>query len=549
MLAGGIGAGALIALPDPLLALRGDERAARSAGPVTTDSQYVLLYGIPESRPFSGGSVAWAPSPEPGRRGPFPASRTRQRLVARPVTAEIASTPVLSHDRTTVALVTVHTAAAGAKVTLALVDAATAVISKQGSLTITGIREGANILATPVFAPGTPTIALVLAITEPAGRRPARKMDAHTRRAVPVHAVTWTSHHALAYFNRHTGEFTGPFHLDNAPSLALTTAAANSSDLFLWTTKEPQPAATRPQPPPLPWVSVFPLGSGRARASVPSPAPWPAGEPVVTLSTGEVGRLVNGRAVQVSSAHTGEVTQTVLEPLNVTRAKPSAVTMESRPDGTVFLTKPGVGRAVVADPAAEFRVKAKVSYPVPASPLGAPWSKAVLAPEGDTLYVLGGAKAGGISAYDVATGKLARSYSYGRKYYGLYQLPSGILLTVSPENPRLEFFSASLSPLGTAATNLHISAVFLSSPASRYQQPFPYEGCEPCRDLTPQDRYIGPSSRRAVNSASPRGTGSGTSRRRRPPTSSPTRRWPRARARGTAGGRSSAACPRRRSTA
>jgi hypothetical protein len=154
------------------------------------------------------------------------------------------------------------------------------------------------------------------------------------------------------------------------------------------------------------------------------------------------------------------VTQTVIEPLNVTRAKPSAVTMESRPDGTVFLTKPGVGQAVVADPAQEFRVKAKVSYPAPATPLGAPWSKAVLSPEGDTLYVLGGAKAGGVSAYDVATGKLARSYSYGRKYYGLYQLPSGVLLTVSPENPRLEFFSPQLSPLGTAATNLHISAVF-----------------------------------------------------------------------------------------
>jgi hypothetical protein len=460
MLAGGVGAGALIALPDPLQALRRDDRAARSSRPATPGSQYVLLYGMPGPGPSSGGSVAWAPYPEPRARGPFPASRTRHRLGAKSVAAKIASTPVLSPDRTTVALVTVHTAPAAAKVTLALVDAATAVISKQESLTIPDIRKGANILATPVFAPGTPIVALVLAITEPANGRQARKLDAHTGRTVPMHAVTWTSHHALAYFNSHSGTFTGPFHLGNAPSLALTTAAANSSDLFLWTTKEPQPAKTRPQPPPLPWVSVFPLGSGQARASVPSPAPWPAGEPVVTLGTGEVGRLVHGRAVQVSSAQTGEVTQTVIEPLNITRAKPSAVTMESRPDGTVFLAKPGVGQAVVADPAQDFRVTAKVSYPVPAVPLGAPWSKAVLAPEGDTLYVLGGAKAGGISAYDVATGKLARSYSYGRKYYGLYQLASGVLLTVSPENPRLEFFSPHLSPLGTAATNLHISAVF-----------------------------------------------------------------------------------------
>ena len=460
MLAGGIGAGALIALPDPLLALRGEERPARSPSPVLPDSQYVLLYGMPESTPFSGGSVAWAPYPEPRPRGPFPASRTRERLVAKPVADKIASTPVLSHDRTTVALVTVHTAAAGAKVTLALVDAATALISKQGSLTITDIRKGANILATPVFAPGTHTIALVLAITEPTGRRQARKVEAHTGRTVPMHAVTWTSHHALAYFDRHSGKFTGPFHLDNAPSLALTSVAANSSDLFVWSTKEPQPATTRPQPPPLPWVSVFPLGSGQARASVPSPAPWPAGEPVVTLSTGEVGRLVNGRAVQVSSARTGEVTQTVIEPLNVTRAKPSAVTMEARPDGMVFLTKPGIGRAVVADPAKEFRVTAQVDYAVPSAPGGAPASKAVLSPAGDTLYVLGGAKTGGICAYDVATGKLAGSYSHGRQYFGLYQLASGTLLTLSPGNPRLEFFSPGLSLLGTAATNLHVSAVF-----------------------------------------------------------------------------------------
>ena len=460
MLAGGAGAGALIALPDPLLALPGDKRPAWSPSPVRPGSQYVLLYGMPESGPPSGGSVAWAPYPGPRSRGPFPASRTRERLTARPVATRIASTPVLSPDRATVALVTVQTAAVAAKVTLALVDAATAVISKQGSLTITDIRNGTNILATPVFAPGTPIVALVLAITEPTHARQARKVDAHTGAAVPMHAVTWTSRHALAYFNAHNGTFTGPFHLGNAPSLALTTAAANSSDLFVWTTKEPQPAKTRPQPPPLPWVSVFPLGSGRARASVPSPAPWPAGEPVVTLATGEVGRLVHGRAVQVSSAKTGEVTHTEIEPLNVIRAKPSAVTMESRPDGTVFVTKPGIGQAVVADPAQDFRVTAKVSYPVPAVPLGAPWSKAVLSPEGDTLYVLGGAKAGGISAYDVATGKLARSYSYGRRYYGLYQLPSGVLLTVSPENPRLEFFSPHLSPLGTAATNLHVSAVF-----------------------------------------------------------------------------------------
>jgi hypothetical protein len=126
----------------------------------------------------------------------------------------------------------------------------------------------------------------------------------------------------------------------------------------------------------------------------------------------------------------------------------------------VFITKPGLGCAVIADPAQEFRVQAQVSFPVPAVPLGAPWSKAVLSPSGGTLYVLGGAKAGGLSAYDVATGALTATYSEGTTYAGLYQLPSGTLLAVSAANPRLTFFSSALSPLGTADTSLQISAVF-----------------------------------------------------------------------------------------
>jgi hypothetical protein len=448
MLAGGIGAGALIALPD-LSTPGASPSASASSG-----SRYVLLYGTPESRPFPGGSVAAALSP---------VTKSRALPAPKPVAAKLAAAPVSSPDQSSVALVTVDTVPAGAKVTLTLVDSTSAVVEKQGSLTITDIPDGTNILPTPVFAPGTATIAVVLAITEPGDKRLVSKKDPHTGAPAPMHAVTWTSHHALAYFDSRSGSFAGPFHLGNAPALALTTAAANGSDLFLWTTQEPQPdhsGKSRPRPAPLPWVSAFPLGSGRARVSVPSPAPWPGGEPVVTLANSDVARLVNGRTVQVSSAKTGEVTQVTIGALNVIRAKPSAVTMQSRPDGTVFITKPGIGRAVIADPAEEFRVTAEVSFPVPAIPLGAPWSKAVLSPSGETLYVLGGAKAGGVSAYDVATGALTASYSDGATYAGLYQLPSGTLLAVSAANPRLAFFSPALSLLGTADTSLQISAVF-----------------------------------------------------------------------------------------
>ncbi len=465
MLAGGLGAGALIALPDISLAGRPVPGAVTSptsaasagsadAGAASSASRYVLLYGTPGSSPYHGGSFAAAQTPKV-RSGALPAPKS--------VAAKLASTPVSSPDQSAVALVTVNAVPAGAKVTLTLVDSATAVIEKQGSVSITGVPEGTNILATPVFAPGTTTIAVVLAITEPGATRMIRKIDPLTGGLVTLPGTTYTSHHALAYFDTSSGAFTGPFHLDNAPALALTTAAANGSDLFLWTTAEPQATPStkgRGSPAPLPHISAFPLGSGQARFSVPAASPWPASEPVVTLPSGDIARLVNGRTVQVCSAKTGDLTQTTIAPLNVATAKPSAITMQTRPDGTVFITKPGIGRAVIADPADSFRVKTEISFPVPTSPLGAPLSKAVLSASGDTLYVLGAAKTGGVSAYDVATGKLTASYSHGGGYSGLYLLPSGTLLAVSAANPRLTFYSASLSPLGTAETSLQISAAF-----------------------------------------------------------------------------------------
>jgi hypothetical protein len=350
----------------------------------------------------------------------------------------------------------------GARITLTLLAATSAAVARRGSVTVTGVPRDAQVLVTPVFAPGSPIVSLVLAITMPVGKRMIRKVHPHTGSQVTRLATSWRSHHALAYFDQRSGAMTGPFHLSDEPSLALSTAAANGSDLLLWTTREPQPgdpAEIRAQAS-LSRLSVFPLGSGKARMSALAPAPWPGGEPVATLATGDIARLVWGRRVQVCSGRTGELTELEVPALSQMRAKPSAVTMQARADGTVFMTKPGAGLAVIADPADSFRTRTRVQFPVPASPLGAPWSKAVLSPAGETLYVLGPAAAGGLCAYDMRSGKLAASYSEGRHYYGLYQQPGGTLLAVRPENPRLAFFSSDLRPLGTADTNLLVSAIF-----------------------------------------------------------------------------------------
>ena len=396
----------------------------------------------------------------------YPVSRTGARAVSPrapvPVAIKLAAAPVSSPDQAVTALATVDMVHDGAKITLTLLDAASAAVAKQGSVTVTGVPHDANVLVTPVFAPGSAIVSLVLAITKPVGKRLVRKVDPHTGRQANRWATTWTSHHALAYFDQRSGAITGPFHLSGEPSLALSTAAANSSDLLIWTTREPQPgdpAEIRAQAS-LSRLTVFPLGSGTARLSVPALAPWPCGEPCVTLPTGDMARLVRGRDVQVCSARTGEVTELGIPAFSHGRAKPSAVTMQGCSDGTVFLTKPGAGVAVIADPADSFRVTAHIKFPPPASPLGAPWSKAVLSPAGDTCYVLGAAATGGLCAYDVGSGKLVGSYSEGRQYAGLYQLPSGTLLAVRADNPRLAFFSSGLNPLGTADTNLYVSAVF-----------------------------------------------------------------------------------------
>ncbi len=454
VLAGGIGAGALLALPDLGTGRRSggrpDARPGKSGRAVL---RYAFLYGTPDPGPAPSGSLVATR---------FPVSRAASPLAPVPVAIKLAAAPVSSPDLAVTALATVDMVHDGAKVTLTLIDGTSAAVAQQASVTVTGVPHDANVLVTPVFAPGSAIVSLVLAITMPVGKRFVRKTDPRTGRPVTSSATTWTSHHALAYFDQRSGVITGPFHLSGEPSLALSTAAANSTDLLMWTTREPQPgdpAEIRAQAS-LSRLTVFPLGSGTARLSVPAPAPWPGGEPLVTLPAGDVARLVRGRDVQVCSARTGEVTELGIAAFSHRHAKPSAVTMQTRPDGTVFMTKPGAGVAVIADPADSFRTAAKIEFPPPASPLGAPWSKAVLSPAGDTCYVLGPAATGGLCAYDAGSGKMVGSYSEGRQYAGLYQLPSGTLLAVRPENPRLAFFSSGLSPLGTADTNLYVSAVF-----------------------------------------------------------------------------------------
>ena len=452
VLAGGVGTAAMIASPDLFSAVREPAAAAASVG---SAGRTFFLYGVTGAADPAGATVQAARPP---------ALRHPAQVSFRPVATRLAGVPAPSADRSALALITMEERSDGAAVTITLVDMLSGTAESGGTLELPDLPPATSLLVTPVLAADCATVALVLSITVPTSMRTVSRMNPHTGRTIAVPTATWTSHHALAYFDRRTSSFTGPYHLSDAPSLALVSAAADARHLYLWTVKEAAAVRSRrghSGQGPVPRLAAYPLGSGTARFCVPAPGPWPTGgEPVAMLASGHIARLVNGRQVLLYSPRSGQGRQIRLAALDVPSTKPGAVTLAPRPDGTVFINNPAIGRAIIADPARSFRETSVISYPRPAVPFGGPSGKAVLSPDGLMVYILGAAGAGGLSAYDTRTGALAASYSHGEHYTGVYRLPSGVVLAVSPTRPQLVFFTPSLMPIGTADTDVRVAAVF-----------------------------------------------------------------------------------------
>ena len=209
VLAGGIGAGALLALPDLSSGVSSDARPVVSGHP---PARYAFVYGTPDLGEVPSGSLVAAMYPPPRAASTRPV----------PVATKLAAAPVSSPDQAVTALATVDMVHGGARITLTLLDATGATVARQGSVTVTGVPGDAHVLVTPVFARGSAIISLVLAITVPVGKHLVRKGHPQTGHPVPRLATTWRSHHALAYFDQRSGAMTGPFHLSDEPSLALS---------------------------------------------------------------------------------------------------------------------------------------------------------------------------------------------------------------------------------------------------------------------------------------------------------------------------------------
>jgi len=278
-----------------------------------------------------------------------------------------------------------------------------------------------------------------------------------------VESVTWVSRHVLAYFDSRTGSFTGPFDLADAPSLAHVNVAANGKDLFLWTLTEPAAVMgtkENPGPAPVPQLSVFSLRSGKPRLKIDASEVWPVNdEPIAILGNGAVARLVYGRYIETYAPDTGRHTTVTIAPLAQDVERPARTTMQLRPDGLLFLANPALGVATVVDPARSFAVVSTVKSTPAAAPAGGPQSKAVLSADAKTVYTVGTAAGPGLSAYDVASGRL-QAATTARDYAAVYALPSGRLLAIASDNPRLSFFDSSLRQLGTEDTNLNVVEVY-----------------------------------------------------------------------------------------
>jgi hypothetical protein len=275
--------------------------------------------------------------------------------------------------------------------------------------------------------------------------------------------VTWVSRHVLAYFDSKTGSFSGPFDLADAPSLAHVNVAANGKDLFLWTLTEPMAVMgtkENPKPAPVPQLSVFPLRSGTPRLKIDASDVWPVNdEPIAILGNGAVARLVYGRYLERYAPDTGRHTTTTIAPLAQDVERPARTTMQLRPDGLLFLANPALGIATLVDPARGFSVVSTVKSTPAAAPAGGPSSKAVLSADAKTVYTVGTAAGPGLSAYDVASGRL-QAATTARDYTAVYALPSGRLLAIASDNPRLSFFDSSLREVGTEDTNLNVVEVY-----------------------------------------------------------------------------------------
>ena len=446
LLAGGLGLTALIALPD-VLAGSPAYAAQPAAGGSASAAPHFFLYGTTGPRTRAGVE---------GRKSPGSGSSPASNVVT-----GLDLAPVRSADGSTLALVSTSATGRSRSVTLTLVDTQNGATASSRTLALPHASSAASILTKPVFA-GPDTVVLLVAVSEPSQPRTIHKTPATGRAAVTT-GHTWTTQHQVAYFDRRSAAFSGPYplQLGGNPYLALTDAAADSTHLYLWAVQDYsriRVGAGAARPSLTTEFFAIPLGSGTPALATASQGPWPSGAGAQILATGHVARVLSGRDLELYSPADGSVRIVSLAPMHeVGAAKPGAVTLDSLPNGNALVTNSALGRATVVDPSARFATVTVADYPrVPYPVRGASVSS-----DGATLYTLGARDSGGINGYSLANGSMTASYSHGESYTGVYQLAGGNLLALTAgQQTGLSFFTPRLEPVATAATDVLVAGVY-----------------------------------------------------------------------------------------
>jgi hypothetical protein len=408
-----------------------------------------FVYGLPASGDRGGASFGLPPAAGSSAQTPTLAA------------AGLATAPVKSQDGSALALIQISDNQAEISLNATVVSMASGSTVTTGRLSLPSVPQNAYVVVTPTFTPDGSVLAVVLSIMVPSNWRTGTKTDARTGQTLSLPVASWTIHHELAYLACTSGVFTGPFDLGDAPTLPRCTAVASNSDLYLWTLQDPihsgpkvSGAAVVPQ------LAAYPLGSSRPRFSVPAPGPWPVNsEPALSLESGDIVRFVYANTVERYAAATGAATSTPVTALQLPSAQQANPRMELLSDGTVFLTNPVVGRAVIADPGDLANPRSVVNFPPPSDASSA-GDKAALSGDGRTLYVTGGQGAGGLSAYDVKTGLPVATYSDSNTYSSVRVLPSGALVGATLNPPTLNFFDSGLHQTGTAPAGVAVAAIY-----------------------------------------------------------------------------------------
>jgi len=369
----------------------------------------------------------------------------------------------LSADKSLLIFTDVGEAARG-RVSVVAVSTSTMGVIGAGTLRLPDMPRGSLIIAEPVIAGASGTVAVVLAMTVPSNPRSVEKVNPRTGQKMRLVASTWTSSHALAYFNVRAGTLIGPLELRDAPSLALCSAVADNDTLYLWTVAEAAAMPSwkgRPGGGPVPQLAAYPLGSADPRFAVDAPGQWPVGsEPLLAHPSGHVLRLLAGRHIQAFSSRSGRMSLVKPGQLAVPSAKLGSASMDLAADGLVVINNPVIGAAVLVDPGRSFRVVAETRYPPPAVPFGGPAAKAALGPDGLTLYVLGPAASGGLSAYDLRTGRQMASFSDGQNFGGVRVLTDGTVVAVGLSGPQLFFFTPELKLAASANAGIVVREIY-----------------------------------------------------------------------------------------